>query len=195
MNTYQEPCREAVQVFKPFGQPTAIRCDYDSSWFPESPKRISFSISRGGMTGESSQTIAQNVSVTGRLIDVPAPMAPGINALSRGQRLNTYIARLRDEGIVSEAVAYHAWQVWQFFLRHFRTAKSDLLVPDATPGHNGELLLFWDRDEHHFEAEISPDLEVSLFYRNRTTGKIWGEDLVVDEALPAEVEEKLRNLL
>src|SRR5438034_355379 len=51
----------------------------------------------------------------------------------------------------------------------FRTQKT-VLVPDARPGPNGELLYSWDRDEHHLELEIFLDAPAEFFYENDTRG-------------------------
>lgn len=113
----------------------------------------------------------------------------------RVTRLNIYLARLRESGEITPETAERAWQVWQQVAKAVRQGEDVLPVPDVAAGPAGNVLFFWDCSEHHFEVEIDPEGETSMFYRNRKTGKIWGEDLDQDDELSSEAWERLSLFL
>lgn len=49
-------------------------------------------------------------------------------------------------------------------------------VPGICRGPDGQLVLGWDRDEHHLEVELFPGKPAEIFYRNRLTNELWGVD-------------------
>ena len=59
-----------------------------------------------------------------------------------------------------------------------------LLVPNACAGPNGELLFTWDRREHHFELEVSPDGHAVLFYANRSSNDANEAEFEVGDRVP-----------
>ncbi len=81
-----------------------------------------------------------------------------------------------------------AWSAWIAL----RDATSPTLpIPDACPGPDGELLYTWDREEHHFEAEVFPSGAVEFFYRNRLTDELWEHDGMIDDPIPESVIAKM----
>jgi hypothetical protein len=108
------------------------------------------------------------------------------------QRLRSYLRAVSESGEISEETARLAWKGWtQLWL----ALPYALPVPDACPGPDGQLLYTWDQDEHHFELEIFPNGSGEFFYRNRTTGKLWGVDYVIGEQVPQEAIDKLKLFL
>lgn len=48
--------------------------------------------------------------------------------------------------------------------------------PYATATEDGEFVMTWDRDSHHFEIEILPDGKYEWFYLDRSSGESCGEE-------------------
>jgi hypothetical protein len=118
---------------------------------------------------------------------VPAPSE--FQLLRRVQGLVDYLYGIVDQELVTPRLARRAWQAW--------TALSDsvgnaLLVPDACPGPNGELLYTWDREGHHLELEIFPDAPAEFFYENDNSGEVWEAAYVIGEPIPPEALDRLR---
>ena len=87
------------------------------------------------------------------------------------------------------ALARKAWYaVWE-------STENALPIPAACTGPDGQMLYTWDRDRHHLELEIIPGQAAEFFYRDRTTGTLWGEDYVVGSELSAEAIQKLKLFL
>src|SRR5438552_1289918 len=99
---------------------------------------------------------------------VPAPVE--FQLLRRVQGLVDYLYQIVDQELVTPRVARLAWEAWSALSNSVGNA---LLVPDACPGPNGELLYTWDRGEHHLELEIFPTAPAELFYENNATGAVW----------------------
>ncbi len=66
-------------------------------------------------------------------------------------------------------------------------------MPDASYGPNGQILFFWDMNEHHLELEIAPDCPGYFFYRNRTSGIVWDSDYEAGDTLTPRLIEKLKK--
>jgi hypothetical protein len=50
-------------------------------------------------------------------------------------------------------------------------------VPAACTGPSREILLYWDKEQHHFEIEIIEGQEtLEFFYRNRVTEDLWNKN-------------------
>ena len=103
-------------------------------------------------------------------------------------KLRCYLDGIRQRGLISEVIADRARTVWQ---RLDLATAHRVPAPDVGPGPNGEVLFVWDTEEHHFEIELSPRETTYLFYRNRKTGSVWGDDWAEDASIP---EEALRRL-
>jgi hypothetical protein len=71
--------------------------------------------------------------------------------LRRVQGLVDYLYRIADQELVAPRLARLAWEAWASLSNSMRNT---LLVPDACPGPNGELLYTWDRNSDHLELEI-----------------------------------------
>lgn len=117
------------------------------------------------------------------------PPSSEFRLLRRVQGLVDYLNQSVDQELVTPRVARLAWNAW--------TALSDsignaLLVPDACPGPDGELLYTWDRGEHHLELEIVADTPAELFYENDVSGEVGEATLVIGEPVPIEVLNRLR---
>ena len=96
-----------------------------------------------------------------------APADSEFQLLRRVQGLVDYLYRITDEELVTPRLARMAWEAWAALSNSMHNA---LLVPDACPGPNGELLYTWDRDGHHLELEIFLDAPAEFFYENDTRG-------------------------
>lgn len=108
----------------------------------------------------------------------------------REEVLRSYLEQVRERGHVSADIAGAAWAAWQ----KLRDATDhQLMVPNAGAGPNGEILLSWDLEEHHFELELSPAEPPYYFYRNRVSGKTWGAEQAYHEPVPAAAVERLRT--
>jgi hypothetical protein len=109
--------------------------------------------------------------------------------LRRVQGLVDYLYQIEDQELITPRLARLAWDAWTTLSNSLGNALS---VPDACPGSDGELLYTWDRDEHHFELEVFPDAPAEFFYRNRTSGELWGCEYTLGEPVPCEALDRLR---
>ncbi len=109
--------------------------------------------------------------------------------LRRVQGLVDYLNLIVDQELVTPRVARLAWNAWTALSNSTGNA---MLVPDACPSPDGELLYTWDRGEHHLELEIVPDAPAELFYENDVSGEVGEATLVIGEPIPAEVLDRLR---
>jgi hypothetical protein len=105
------------------------------------------------------------------------------------QGLVDYLNGIADQELVTPGVARLAWQAWTALSNSMSNA---LLVPDACPGPNGELLYTWDRDGHHLELEIFSDAPAEFFYENDGSGEAWEAAFVIGEPVPPEALDRLR---
>jgi len=118
-----------------------------------------------------------------------APADSEFQLLRRVQGLVDYLYRITDEELVTPRLARMAWEAWAALSNSMHNA---LLVPDACPGPNGELLYTWDRDGHHLELEIFLEAAAAFFYENDASGEVWESVFVIGEPVSAEVQDKLR---
>jgi hypothetical protein len=115
----------------------------------------------------------------------------------RHQKLQTYLDSLRDEARAtresefSERVLDIAWLVWTRLRKHFMKGELCLEVPDACPGQKDNFMYTWSQEEHYLECEIFGSGEIEFFYRNRETGKNWGEDTTIGQAFSPVILEKV----
>ena len=117
------------------------------------------------------------------------PPASEFRLLRRVQGLVDYLNQCVDQELLTPHVARLAWNAWTALSNSTGNA---LLVPDACPGPDGELLYTWDRGEHHLELEIFADTPAELFYENELSGEIGEATLVIGEPVAAEVLNRLR---
>lgn len=106
-------------------------------------------------------------------------------------RLHKYLWSVRGdsaEGRISDALAAEAFDVWN---RLLETTHGRLSDPAACTTGDGRLIFTWDRGVHHFEVEFINDAPCEMFYRNRSTGELWGEDYRSGGSLPPGTAEKL----
>lgn len=101
-----------------------------------------------------------------------------LSEISRGQNAS-----------ISPQTASEARQIWYDL---WAASGFALPVPAACTGPDARLMYAWDRDEHHFEIELIPGEPTELFYRNRQTGELWGEEYTVGHPLPQGTAAKLR---
>ena len=118
-----------------------------------------------------------------------APADSEFQLLRRVQGLVDYLYRITDEELVTSRLTRMAWEAWAALSNIMNNA---LLVPDACPGPNGELLYTWDRDGHHLELEIFLEAAAEFFYENDASGEVWESVFVIGEPVSAEVQDKLR---
>lgn len=118
-----------------------------------------------------------------------APAPTEFQLVRRVQGLVDYLNGIADQELVTPRVARLAWQAWTALSNSLSNA---LLVPDACPGPNGELLYTWDREGHHLELEIFPDAPAEFFYENDGSGEVWESAYVIGEPVPPEALDRLR---
>lgn len=106
----------------------------------------------------------------------------------RVQELSAYLEGLVGSHEISSDTATYAWNAWKDLSG---AAGGTLLVPDAAPGPNGELLYTWNRGEHHFELEMFANGSAEMFYANRESGELWGSEYCPGESLSPEAAAKL----
>ena len=107
--------------------------------------------------------------------------------MERAQELEGYLTKIRDERLVSPAMAELAWTAWEQLSGNV----GDLAVPDACPGPDGQLLFSWEREPHYLELELFLDGPGEFFYRNDHTGALWQCEWRAGEPVPTEAAAKL----
>ena len=120
----------------------------------------------------------------------PAPRPPSVEEQARYEEHRQFLQRVSTEGkppLITRATAKKSWDLW---LAVRKAAGPFLPIPSAGTGPDGVLFYSWDKGAHHLEAEIRPDRDTEFFYRNRSTGRLWGEDHA-GGALPADLLDKL----
>jgi hypothetical protein len=85
-----------------------------------------------------------------------------------------YLRETEREGLISAATASQAKRAW---FDCSRSTGYAIPVPAACTGADGQLQYAWDRDEHHLELNFSPEEAPFFFYRNRTSGEVWIDEL------------------
>ena len=94
-----------------------------------------------------------------------------------------------DEPAITPQTASLARRTW---LQAWEASLFKLPVPAACTEPDGKLLYTWDRGDHHFEVEFIPGKPTELFYRNRSSGELWSDDLAIDANLPQAAIVKMR---
>ena len=105
------------------------------------------------------------------------------------------IAKARPDRLplTTPETAEHAYRMWQWVAR---MTGEGFPVPDACPTPEGDVLFCWDQGIHHFEMEVDSSTGAAfLFYRDRLTGRTWGDDYVFGCLLPEEWQEFWREAL
>ncbi len=114
----------------------------------------------------------------------------------RHLHLQNYLESLRSEARSNNETEFTikalniAWQVWNDLKDHFQQKGLCLEVPDACPGSQDNFMYTWSKAEHYFECEIFGNGEVEFFYRNRSTGEVWGEDTTLEQGFSTAIFEK-----
>lgn len=93
---------------------------------------------------------------------------------------------------ITEATAAAAKDAWHII---WKASGYSMPVPAACTGPDGQMFYSWDQGRHHLELEIIPDKAAEFFYRDRESGKIWGEDYRVGDPLSAEAVHKLEYFI
>src|SRR5437588_11368997 len=117
------------------------------------------------------------------------PPSPQFSLLRRVPGLVDYLNQMVDQELITLRVARLAWNAWTALSNSTGNA---LLVPDACPGPDGELLYTWDRGDHHLELEIFADTPAEFFYENDASGEVGEATLVIGEPVPAEMLDRLQ---
>jgi hypothetical protein len=113
------------------------------------------------------------------------------------RNLETYIELLKSEAQenyesqFTKSILEYSWQVWNALSLHFSRNSLCLEVPDACPGQNNDFMYTWSKAEHYLECEIFGDGGIEFFYRNRSSGKVWGEDTTLEQGFPTSILEKV----
>jgi hypothetical protein len=111
--------------------------------------------------------------------------------------LQYYLESLKSEAVESFesqftlTVLDYSWQTWKFLSDYFSARSLYLEVPDACPGQNNDFMYTWSRAEHYLECEIFGNGVVEFFYRNRSSGKVWGEDTTLEQGFTTSILEKV----
>ena len=100
--------------------------------------------------------------------------------LRRVQDLEDYLDRIYGRGFISADVRDDALRAWGALSAATHNA---LIVPDACPGDEGDLLLTWDRDDHHLELEFVRGSPAVVFWADRTRGMPWESEFHADAPL------------
>lgn len=122
---------------------------------------------------------------------VPLPLQS--DTLSRDEKrddiayaLGIAVAR----GDISSDTALLAREAW----KEIERSLSFLPPPIVSTVENAQVMLSWDKNEHHLIIEIFPDKSVELFYSNRNTHSPWEYDSTVGASLPIEIVERIKAL-
>jgi hypothetical protein len=117
---------------------------------------------------------------------------PGDSARSeREEKLERYLRGVIDKGYASQVTVATACSAWNDL---DAATGRQVPIPNAGPGPNGEVIFTWDRNEHHFELEVSPAEPPYLFYRNRESELTWGADFEPGQTIPADAVRHLLSL-
>lgn len=114
----------------------------------------------------------------------------------RHKELQAYIDSLRSEVRVSyeaeftESVLDTAWKVWESLKMAISARGLCLEVPDASPGNQNNFMYVWSKGDDYFECEIFGTGEVEFFYRNRNSGKNWGEETTIEQQFSRTILDK-----
>jgi hypothetical protein len=100
--------------------------------------------------------------------------------LGRVQELENYLNRICGRGFISADVRDDALRAWNALSAATHNA---LMVPNACPGDEGDLLLTWDRDDHHLELEFVRGSPAIVFCADRTRGMPWESEFHADAPL------------
>ena len=101
-----------------------------------------------------------------------------------------YINRLGESGLISRGLAKLALTIW--WRLDASVHGTDLTIPDASPGPNGELLYTWKRGPHYLSLEMADGVAAEFFYQHRESGETWHHEHNPDEQpVPEEVVAKL----
>lgn len=102
----------------------------------------------------------------------------------REEGLVNYLCSLVDkskEGNYKDSfdILHKALALWQKLRSGVLTTHNLILdVPDCCPSSDEEfhIMFTWNRDEHYLECEVMTNGTFEMFYRNKLTKEIWGED-------------------
>ena len=108
--------------------------------------------------------------------------------LTRLQRLNHYLAFVREAGDIASNTAETAWQTWKMLSS---SMDRPLPVPDAAPGPDGQLLYTWNKGDHHLELEIFPNGPAEFFYLNRVSSETWEEEYLIGNSISLDAKARL----
>lgn len=108
--------------------------------------------------------------------------------MARCQGLYHYMMDQFNSGQIDRSTANLTLETWN---RVAHATCNRLCVPDACPGSQGQMLLTWDRADHHLEIEIFPNGAIESFYRNRATAELWEEEYNAGVSITAGLSQKL----
>lgn len=94
-----------------------------------------------------------------------------------------------DERITTPEMAGLALTAWVDLYDAFGPS---LPTPRAGVAEDGHVGYVWRKEEHYLEMENFPTGHCELFYRNRTTGELWGEEYESGTPITSTVLEKLK---
>ncbi|MBP3958624.1 hypothetical protein J8F10_25535 [Gemmata sp. G18] len=103
-----------------------------------------------------------------------------------------YLKRMATDAVVSPALAHRAKVVWHVA---WISLEGALPVPAAAAITDGPVEYFWEIGAHQMSVEIPVEGACHWFYRNKTTGEVWGGDNPTDDVLPLRIVRYLERLV
>jgi hypothetical protein len=91
---------------------------------------------------------------------------------------------------VNQALYELSLEIWRELSHTLQRNGCFLPIPQVCPGSSNNLMYTWSLDRHYLECEIFDSGEVEFFYRNRSTGETWGEDILSGQHLSREILQK-----
>jgi hypothetical protein len=83
-----------------------------------------------------------------------------------------YLARMAAEKVVPPELARRAKAIW---IVASITAGNELPIPAAAAFTGGPIEYHWEEGPHQLSVEIPATGPCHWFYRNKSTGEVWGE--------------------
>lgn len=83
-------------------------------------------------------------------------------------------------------------EVWRILDNYFRARSLNLQVPDACIGNSNQFMYTWIKGDHYLECEIFSSGEVEFFYKQKSSGTIWGEDTKIEHEFSTDILEKVQ---
>ena len=103
-----------------------------------------------------------------------------------------YLKRMVDESVIDRKLANLARIVW--YATWVETG-GVLPVPAAAARPGGPVEYHWEAGPHQLSVEILADKPCHWFYRNKSTGAIWGAESPITDGVPERFVSYLQRFL